>query len=146
MNARDSVGAFASRADILASLHETTDPSPTRRAAEDFRRVLESNGPLEWLRGKLLSAGGGEVIFGPDLARQRPAWTLGAGVTGVASSLRRLIEELAVVKPGRKTARSLSDSAKAALGMDVPIAEVLDNTLGPAAQGASAASAEHVTR
>ncbi len=60
----------------------------------------------------------------------------------MASSLRRLIEEFAVVKPGHKTSRSLSDAAKAALGMDVPIAEVLDNTLGPAAQAASAASAE----
>ena len=60
----------------------------------------------------------------------------------MASSLRRLIEEFAVVKPGRKTARSLSDSAKAALGLNVPIAEILDNTLGPAAQAASAASAE----
>jgi hypothetical protein len=62
----------------------------------------------------------------------------------MASSLRRLIEEFAVVKPGRKTARSLSDSAKAALGTDVPIAEVLDSTLGPAAQ--AAASGENVTR
>jgi hypothetical protein len=60
----------------------------------------------------------------------------------MATSLRRLIEELAVVKPGRKTARSLSDSAKAAMGMDVPIADVLDNTLGPAAQAASAVSPE----
>ena len=60
----------------------------------------------------------------------------------MATSLRRLIEELAVVKPGRKTARSLSDSAKAALGLDVPIAEVLDHTLGPAAQAASATSAK----
>jgi hypothetical protein len=60
----------------------------------------------------------------------------------MASSLRRLIEELAVVKPGRKTARSLSDSAKAAMGMNVPIADVLDNTLGPAAQAAGAVSPE----
>jgi hypothetical protein len=60
----------------------------------------------------------------------------------MASSLRRLIEELAVVKPGRKTARSLSDSAKAAMGMDVPIADVLNNTLGPAAQAANAVSPE----
>jgi hypothetical protein len=66
----------------------------------------------------------------------------------MASSLRRLIEECAVVKPGRKTSRSLSDAAKAALGMDVPLAEVLDNTLGPAAQAAGAASAEsgHLSR
>jgi hypothetical protein len=60
----------------------------------------------------------------------------------MATSLRRLIEELAVVKPGRKTARSLSDSAKAAMGMEVPIADVLDNTLGPAAQAASGVSPE----
>jgi hypothetical protein len=61
----------------------------------------------------------------------------------MAGSLRRLIENLAVVKPGRKTSRSLSDAAKAALGMDVPIAEVLDNTLGPtAARDAGAASAD----
>ena len=52
----------------------------------------------------------------------------------MAGSLRRLIEDLAVVKPGRKTSRSLSDAAKAALGLDLPIADVLDNTLGPAAQ------------
>jgi hypothetical protein len=60
----------------------------------------------------------------------------------MATSLRRLIEQLAVVKPGRKTARSLSDSAKATMGMDVPIADVLDNTLGPAAQTAGAMSPE----
>ena len=60
----------------------------------------------------------------------------------MASSLRRLIEDLAVIKPGRKTSRSLSDAAKAALGMDVPIVEVLDNTLGPVARdGTGAASA-----
>jgi hypothetical protein len=60
----------------------------------------------------------------------------------MARSLRRLIENLAVVKPGRKTSRSLSDAAKGALGMDVPIAEVLDNTLGPtAARDTGAASA-----
>ena len=64
----------------------------------------------------------------------------------MASSLRRLIEELAVVKPGRKTSRSLSDAAKAALGLDVPITDVLDNTLGPSARPASLASAEGVTR
>ena len=64
----------------------------------------------------------------------------------MASSLRRLIENLAVVKPGRKTSRSLSDAAKAALGMEVPIAEVLDNTLGPVAQdGTRPASAGGVT-
>ena len=61
----------------------------------------------------------------------------------MASSLRRLIENLAVVKPGRKTSRTLSQAAKAALGMDVPIVEVLDNTLGPvASDGAGAAAAE----
>jgi hypothetical protein len=59
----------------------------------------------------------------------------------MASSLRRLIEELAVVKPGRKTSRSMSDAAKAALGLDLPITEVLDNTLGPAAAGAGARAA-----
>jgi hypothetical protein len=63
----------------------------------------------------------------------------------MASSLRRLIEELAVVKPGRKTSRSLSDAAKAALGRNVPIVEVLDNTLGRAAPAGSAATAESVT-
>ena len=60
----------------------------------------------------------------------------------MASSLRRLIEELAVVKPGRKTSRSMTDAAKTALGLDVPITEVLDNTLGPAAQRAGAGAAE----
>ena len=60
----------------------------------------------------------------------------------MASSLRRLIEEFAVAKPGRKTSRSLSDAAKAALGLNVPIVEVLDNTLGPAASTAGAAAAE----
>jgi hypothetical protein len=63
----------------------------------------------------------------------------------MAGNLRRLIEEFAVVKPGRKTSRSLSDAAKAGLGLNVPIAEVLDNTLGPAAQAAGAASAENVS-
>ena len=64
----------------------------------------------------------------------------------MAGSLRRLIENLAVVKPGRKTSRSLSDAAKAALGLNVPITEVLDNTLGPApARGAGAVSADGVT-
>jgi hypothetical protein len=64
----------------------------------------------------------------------------------MASGLRRLIENLAVVKPGRKTSRSLSEAAKAALGMDVPIAEVLDNTLGPTApDGARAAAVDGVT-
>jgi hypothetical protein len=91
--------------------------------------------------GGILSAGSGEGIFGSV----RPGGDrVDAGRRGgrMASGLRRLIEELAVVKPGRKAARSLSDSAKAALGMDVPIAEVLDNTLGAAAQAASAASAK----
>lgn len=60
----------------------------------------------------------------------------------MASSLRRLIENLAVVKPGRKASRSMSEAAKAALGLDVPITEVLDNTLGPAAPGAAAGAAE----
>jgi hypothetical protein len=60
----------------------------------------------------------------------------------MASSLRRLIENLAVVKPGRKTSRTLSQTAKAALGMDVPIVEVLDNTLGPVASDGTGASAE----
>ena len=50
----------------------------------------------------------------------------------MAGSLRRFIENVAVVKPGRKTSRSLSEAAKAALGLNVPIVEVLDNTLGPA--------------
>jgi hypothetical protein len=64
----------------------------------------------------------------------------------MAGGLRRLIENLAVVKPGRKTSRSLSDAAKAALGMDVPIVEVLDNTLGATAPGAAGvASADGVT-
>jgi hypothetical protein len=64
----------------------------------------------------------------------------------MASGLRRLIEHLAVVKPGRKTSRTLSQAAKAALGMDVPIDEVLDNTLGPvAADGTGAASAAGMT-
>jgi hypothetical protein len=53
----------------------------------------------------------------------------------MASSLRRLIDRIAVVKPGRKTSGSLSEAAKAALGLDVPISEVLDNTLGPVAPG-----------
>jgi hypothetical protein len=63
----------------------------------------------------------------------------------MASGLRRLIENLAVVKPGRKTSRSLSEAAKAALGMDMPIVEVLDNTLGATAPGGpGAASADGV--
>ena len=64
----------------------------------------------------------------------------------MAGSLRRLIEDLAVVKPGRKTSRSLTDAAKATLGLDLPITDVLDNTLGPAAQAAGAGAAEAVTR
>jgi hypothetical protein len=61
----------------------------------------------------------------------------------MASGLRRLIEEFAVVKPGRKASRSLSEAAKAAMGLNVPIVEVLDNTLGPAAPcGSDAASAD----
>ena len=64
----------------------------------------------------------------------------------MASSLRRLIEDLAVVKPGRKTSRSARDAAKAALGLDVPITEVLDNTLGRAAPRADAATAAAVSR
>ena len=64
----------------------------------------------------------------------------------MASSLRRLIENLAVGKPGRKTSRTLSQAAKAALGMDVPFVEVLDSTLGPvASDGTGAASAEGMT-
>ena len=63
------------------------------------------------------------------------------GVTRMAGSLRRLIENLAAVKPGRKTSRALSEAAKAAVGLNVPMAEVLDNTLGPAApRSAEAAS------
>jgi hypothetical protein len=53
----------------------------------------------------------------------------------MAGSLRRLIEDLAVVKPGGKTSRSMSDAAKAALGLDLPITDVLDNTLGAAPKG-----------
>jgi hypothetical protein len=61
----------------------------------------------------------------------------------MASSLRRLIENLAVVKPGRKTIRSLTQAAKTALGMYVPLVEVLDNTLGaPAPAGARAAAVD----
>jgi hypothetical protein len=63
------------------------------------------------------------------------------GVTRMAGSLRRLIENLAVVKPGRKTSSSLSEAAKAALGLNVPIAEVLDNTLGPGAPRSAGAAA-----
>jgi hypothetical protein len=64
----------------------------------------------------------------------------------MASSLRRLIENLAVVKPGRKTSRTLSQAVKAAFGMDVPIVEVLDNTLGPvASDDTGAAAAEGMT-
>jgi hypothetical protein len=63
----------------------------------------------------------------------------------MASSLRRLIEDLAVAKPG-KTSRSMSDAAKAALGLEVPITDVLDNTLGPAARGARGSAAEAVSR
>jgi hypothetical protein len=90
-----------------------------------------------------LSAGLGEVIFGRSLAQPRVA---GAGATRMASTLRRLIEELAVVKPGRKASRPMSDAAKAALGLDVPITEVLDSTLGPAAQRAGPGPAEAVSR
>ena len=64
----------------------------------------------------------------------------------MASSLRRLIENIAVIRPGRKTSRSVSDAAKAVLGLDVPIVEVLDNTLGPvASDGAGAPSADALT-
>jgi hypothetical protein len=64
----------------------------------------------------------------------------------MAGSLRRVIENLAVIKPGRKTSRSMSDAAKATLGMDLPIVEVLDNTLGPVARdGTGAASAGGMT-
>jgi hypothetical protein len=59
----------------------------------------------------------------------------------MASSLRRLIEDVAVVKPGRKASCSMSDAAKAALGPELPITEVLDNTLGRAAAGAGAVAA-----
>jgi hypothetical protein len=62
----------------------------------------------------------------------------------MASSLRRLIEALAVVQPGRKTSRSMSDAAKAALGLDLPITVALDNTLGPGAQAAGAGAAQAV--
>jgi hypothetical protein len=64
----------------------------------------------------------------------------------MAGSLRRLIEDLAVVKPGRKTSRSMSDAAKAALGLEVPITDVLDNTLGPAARRTVSGAAEAVSR
>jgi hypothetical protein len=64
----------------------------------------------------------------------------------MASSLRRLIEDLAAVKPRRKSSRSMSDAAKAALGLDLPITEVLDNTLGPAARGTGVGPAEAMTR
>jgi hypothetical protein len=60
----------------------------------------------------------------------------------MASGLRRLIENLAVVKPGRKTSRSMSDAAKAALGLDVPITDVLDHTLGAAPKGAGAGAVQ----
>jgi hypothetical protein len=63
----------------------------------------------------------------------------------MAGSVRRLIENLALVKPGRKTSGSLSEAAKAALGLEVPIAEVLDHTLGPVApRGTGAASSDGV--
>ena len=62
------------------------------------------------------------------------------GGTRMAGRLRRLIETLAVAKPGRKTSRSLSEAAKAALGLSVPIAEVLDNTLGPVAPRSTGAA------
>jgi hypothetical protein len=64
----------------------------------------------------------------------------------MASGLRTLIEDLAVVKPARKASRCMSDAAKTALGLDLPITEVLDNTLGPAAQRAGAGAAETVSR
>ena len=63
----------------------------------------------------------------------------------MAGRLRRLIENLAVIKPGCKTSAALSEAAKAALGLDVPIAEVLENTLGPVAPRATdAASSDGV--
>jgi hypothetical protein len=64
----------------------------------------------------------------------------------MASSLRRLIEDLAVMKPGRKASRSMSDAAKGSLGLDLSITEVLDNTLGPAAQRAGAGAGQAGTR
>ena len=61
----------------------------------------------------------------------------------MAGSLRRLIENVAVLKPRGKTSRALSQAAKAALGMDVPVIEVLDHTLGtPAPAGASPAAVD----
>ena len=63
----------------------------------------------------------------------------------MASSLRRLIENLAVVKPGRKTSRYTSDAAKAALGLNLPITEVLDHTLGPGVRGVGEGAAEVLT-
>jgi hypothetical protein len=83
----------------------------------------------------LFASGGGD-IFGSDISRAESR----RGSVRMAGSLRRLIEDLAVVKPGRKISRSMSDAAKAALGLEVPITEVLDNTLGPAPRrGAGAA-------
>jgi hypothetical protein len=71
------------------------------------------------------------------------AWRVRRGLgSEMASSLRRLIEDLAVLKPGRKATRSMSDAAKGSLGLDLSITEVLDNTLGPPAQGAGAGAAE----
>jgi hypothetical protein len=51
----------------------------------------------------------------------------------MAGLLRRLIEDLAVAKPGRKTSRSLDEATEAARGLKVTITDVLDNTLGPPA-------------
>ena len=50
------------------------------------------------------------------------------------------------MKPGRKTSGSLSEAAKAALDLDVPIGEVLDNTLGPVAPPGSGVGAATGTR
>jgi hypothetical protein len=95
-------------------------------------------------RAGILSTCRPEIMFGVDLARRRPAPVAGAlGVRRMAGRLRRLIETVAVVKPGRKTSGSLSEAAKAALGLNVPITEVLDNTLGPVApRGTGAVSAD----
>ena len=127
------------------------------RGRYELAAITNHSYAQETRRSSRAAQEGAASSLAPDLVSGRPRGHLrggfdrrrrtrryrGAREQRMASSLRRLIEDLAVVKPGRKTSRSLSDAAKASLGLNVPIMEILDNTLGPApAQGTGAAPAE----
>jgi hypothetical protein len=118
---------------INATSPRPQTPAAVRGLDQPTSRDLVNRSPRDHVRGG----------FRPTAARAPLAGAV--GVTRMAGRLRRLIENLAVVKPGRKTSRSLSDTAKATLGLNVPIAEVLDNTLGPIApRGTGVASSDGV--